>query len=144
MIGVFGLAGVAGAFAAARAGRLADRGLGQRTTGFALVLLLVSWLPISYTEYSLPLLVIGIVLLDAAVQAIHVTNQSLIFHARPEARSRLTAAYMIFYSIGSATGSIVSTYIYAYSGWSGVCLFGTAVSTLALLFWVLTRSKSTT
>lgn len=137
-IGAFGLAGVVGALAAARAGRLADRGLGQRTTGIALLLLLVSWLPIRYTEFSLLALVIGIVLLDLAVQAVHVTNQSLIFTVRPEARSRLTAGYMIFYSIGSSTGSIVSTSIYAYAGWSGVCLFGAGVSALALLFWALT------
>ncbi|MEK5490121.1 MFS transporter [Paenibacillus sp. FSL R7-0297] len=138
-IGAFGLAGAAGALAAAQAGRLADRGLGQRTTGVALILLLLSWLPISYTEHSLPALIIGIILLDLAVQAVHVTNQSMILTVRPEARSRLTAGYMIFYSIGSATGSIASTSIYAHSGWNGVCLLGAIVSALALLFWALTR-----
>lgn len=138
-IGAFGLAGVAGALAAARAGRLADRGLGQRTTGAALILLLLSWLPISYTQHSLPALIAGIILLDLAVQAVHVTNQSMILNLHPEARSRLTAGYMIFYSIGSATGSIASTSIYAHSGWNGVCLLGAMVSALALLFWALTR-----
>ncbi|NEW06716.1 MFS transporter [Paenibacillus sp. SYP-B3998] len=138
-IGAFGLAGAAGALAAARAGRLADRGLGQLTTGVALSLLLVSWLPINYTGYSLFALIIGVILLDLAVQAVHVTNMSMIYTVRPEARSRLTAGYMIFYSIGSATGSIASTSIYAYAGWNGVCLLGAAVSALALLFWIATR-----
>ncbi|WP_213650706.1 MFS transporter [Paenibacillus sp. J23TS9] len=138
-IGAFGLAGVAGALAAARAGRLADLGLGQRTTGAALFMLLVSWLPISYAKHSLLALIVGIILLDLAIQAVHVTNQSMIFTVRPEARSRLTAGYMIFYSIGSATGSIASTRIYEYSGWNGVCLLGAIVSAAALLFWSLTR-----
>ncbi|WP_151735213.1 MFS transporter ['Paenibacillus yunnanensis' Narsing Rao et al. 2020] len=138
-IGAFGLAGAAGALGAARAGRLADRGRGQLTTGIALALLLMSWLPISYTGHSLTALVFGILLLDMAVQAVHVTNQSMIFNVRPEARSRLTAAYMIFYSIGSAIGSIAATSIYAYAGWSGVCWLGAGVSTIALLFWALTR-----
>ncbi|WP_412174715.1 MFS transporter [Aneurinibacillus migulanus] len=137
-IGAFGLAGVAGALAAARAGHLADRGLGQRTTGIALILLLASWLVMSLISYSLLALVIGVILLDLAVQAVHVTNQSIIFTVRPEARSRLTAAYMIFYSIGSATGSIASTNIYENFGWNGVCLLGASVSTLALLFWAIT------
>ncbi|WP_232016559.1 MFS transporter [Paenibacillus baekrokdamisoli] len=137
-IGAFGLAGVAGALAAARAGRLADRGYGQRTTGIALILLLISWLLISYTEQSLFALVIGIVLLDLAVQAVHVTNQSMIFALSTEARSRLTAGYMVFYSIGSATGSIASTHIYAHYGWDGVCWLGASVSALALLFWAMT------
>lgn len=137
-IGAFGLAGVAGALAAARAGKLADRGYGQRTTGLALILLLISWLLISYIEQSLFALVIGIVLLDLAVQAVHVTNQSMIFALRAEARSRLTAGYMVFYSIGSATGSITSTHIYAHYGWDGVCLLGAVVSALALLFWAMT------
>lgn len=138
-IGAFGLAGVAGALAAAKAGRLADRGLGQRTTGISLVLLLVSWLPLGFTEYTLLGLIIGIIILDFAVQAVHVTNQSMILSVRPESSSRLTASYMIFYSIGSASGSIASTVTYAYAGWIGVCVLGASVSAIAILFWALTR-----
>ncbi|MED1461313.1 MFS transporter [Bacillus safensis] len=137
-IGAFGLAGAAGALGAARAGSLADRGFGQITTGIALVLLFISWFFISLTEHSLIALVIGIIILDLSVQAVHVTNQSMIFTVRAEARSRLTAAYMIFYSIGSATGSIVSTSIYATYCWGGVCLFGASISALAILYWFIT------
>lgn len=136
-IGAFGLVGVAGALAAASAGKLADRGYGQRTTGIALTLLLISWLFISYLQQSLFALVVGIVLLDLAVQAIHVTNQTMILPLRREAQSRLTAGYMIFYSIGSATGSIASTQIYAHFGWEGVSSLGASVSAFALLFWVI-------
>lgn len=138
-IGAFGLVGVAGALAAARAGKLADQGYGQRTTGIALALLLISWLFISYMEQSLIALVIGIVLLDLAVQAIHVTNQTMILPLHTEARSRLTAGYMVFYSIGSAGGSIASTQIYAHFGWGGVSLLGASVSAFALLFWAMTK-----
>ncbi|MGG5795874.1 MFS transporter [Bacillus nitratireducens] len=138
-IGAFGLVGVAGALAAARAGKLADQGYGQRTTGIALALLLISWLFISNMEQSLIALVIGIVLLDLAVQAIHVTNQTMILPLHTEARSRLTAGYMVFYSIGSAGGSIASTQIYAHFGWGGVSLLGASVSAFALLFWAMTR-----
>lgn len=138
-IGLFGLAGVAGALAAARAGRLADRGLGQRTTGIALCVLLGSWLPIGLAEYSLWVFIVGVIALDFAVQAVHVTNQTMILAVRPEARSRLTAGYMIFYSIGSAVGSITSTFVYAQAGWIGVCWLGASVSALALLFWAFTR-----
>ncbi|MBE5105979.1 MFS transporter [Bacillus thuringiensis] len=141
-IGAFGLAGVAGALAATKAGKLADRGLGERTTGIALTLLLLSWFLIKSINHSLLLLVIGVILLDLAVQAVHVTNQSILFTVRPEARSRLTASYMIFYSIGSATGAILSTNIYASYGWNGVCILGASVSACALLFWAMTLRQS--
>ncbi|MGS2751137.1 MFS transporter [Bacillus zanthoxyli] len=137
-IGAFGLAGVA----ATKAGQLADKGLGQRTTGIALSLLVLSWLLIKFINYSLLLLIFGIILLDLAVQAVHVTNQSMLFTVRPEARSRITASYMIFYSIGSATGAILSTNVYAKYGWNGVCLLGVSVSAFALLFWAMTLRQS--
>lgn len=138
-VGAFGLAGVAGALAATRAGRLTDHGMGQATTGTALILLLASWYPISLMQHSILALLIGIVLLDLAVQAVHVTNQSMILSVRPEARSRLTGSYMMFYSFGSALGSIASTSTYEQAGWRGVCMLGAGVSTLALLFWWMTR-----
>nr|WP_254053983.1 MFS transporter [Singulisphaera sp. GP187] len=137
-IGMFGLAGVAGALAAGRAGRLVDRGMAHWTTGLGLSLLLISWLPIGFTQQSLPALVVGVILLDLAIQAVHVTNQSLIFTLRPEARSRLVAGYMVFYSLGSGLGSITSTATYAWAGWTGVCLLGATYSALALVFWALT------
>lgn len=140
-IGAFGLAGAAGALAAARAGKLADRGLGQKTTGVSLVILLLSWLLIGWVHHSLWFLVLGVILLDLAVQAIHVTNQSLIYEVRPEAQSRLTAAYMICYSIGSATGSIASTQVYTWAGWTGVSWLGAGVSAAALLFWAIDRNR---
>ena len=141
-IGAFGLAGVAGALAATKAGQLADKGLGQRTTGIALSLLVLSWLLIKSINHSLLLLIFGIILLDLAVQAVHVTNQSMLFTVRPEARSRLTASYMIFYSIGSATGAILSTNTYAKYGWDGVCILGVSISACALLFWIITLRRS--
>jgi predicted MFS family arabinose efflux permease len=138
-IGLFGLAGLAGALAASGAGRLADRGLGQSTTGIALALLTISWLPIAFLHASLIALTIGVILLDLSVQAVHVTNQSLIFAAHPEARSRLVGGYMVFYSIGSGIGAISATTVYALLGWPAVAALGATFSAAGLMFWWLTR-----
>jgi len=137
-IGLFGLAGAAGALAAARAGHLADRGLGQWVSGLSLLLMLASWLPIALTQYSLWALLLGVITLDLGLQAVHVTSQSMIYSVRPEAQSRLTAGYMLFYSIGSALGSITSTAMYAWAGWTGVCLLGAVINAVALSYWWLT------
>jgi predicted MFS family arabinose efflux permease len=138
-IGLFGLAGLAGALAASGAGRLADRGMGRCTTGIALALLTSSWLPIALLHSSLVALAIGVILLDLAVQAVHVTNQSLIFAAHPEARSRLVGGYMVFYSIGSGIGAISATTTYASHGWPGVTILGATFSAVGLVLWWLTR-----
>jgi predicted MFS family arabinose efflux permease len=140
-IGLFGLAGVAGALAARRAGRWADQGLGQRVTGIALGLLTLSWLPISVAETSLVALVCGVVLLDFAVQAVHVTNQSIIFAARPDAQSRMVGAYMCFYSVGSALGAAAATQVYALWGWEAVSLLGALISVSAWILWFLTSQS---
>lgn len=134
-IGMFGLAGLAGALAASRAGAWADQGRGQRATGSALALLTFSWLPIAALQSSLLLLVFGVILLDFAIQTVHVINQSLLVAARPEAASRLVGAYMCFYSLGSALGAIAATQLYAHWGWQAVCYAGAAVSASAFLCW---------
>ncbi|WP_082143686.1 MFS transporter [Nitratireductor soli] len=137
-VGLFGLAGAAGALGAARAGRWVDRGHGQRTTGIALALMLVAWLPIALLPHSILWLILGVFVIDFGLQAAHVTNQGMIYRVRPDAQNRLTAAYMIFYSIGSAAGSSLSTMVYARAGWEGVCLMGAGIAAATLVFWAAT------
>lgn len=141
-IGMLGIAGLAGALAARNSGRLADRGWAQRITGLSLMLMLAGWALIACLHSSLWLMLAGVIMIDFAVQAIHVTNQSLVIAARPDAASRLVGGYMVFYSIGSGLGAIGSTMVYAAAGWIGVCVLGAAISAIALLYWVVKVSRT--
>lgn len=135
-IGLFGLAGVAGALAASAAGRLGDRGQGERATGWGLVILLLSWGLLALAPRSLIAFAAGVVLLDLAVQGVHISNQSRIYRLAPEARNRITAGYMTCYFVGGATGSLVSAAAYSRAGWTGVTVVGAGVSALALALWI--------
>jgi predicted MFS family arabinose efflux permease len=139
VIGAFGFLGIAGALAAARAGRLADRGLGEQTTCLALLCMIVAWAPIALLPHSLLVLSLGIVLLDLGGQAVHVINQSMIFRTRPEMHSRLVGCYMLFYAAGLGLGAIAATYAFSKVGWAGVCWLGVGISATALVFWSMTR-----
>ncbi|MFF0739523.1 MFS transporter [Streptomyces sp. NPDC004111] len=144
-IGALGLIGVVGALAAGAAGRLNDRGHSRRTTGIALAVLALSWLPLAFTRDSLWALFAGVILLDLAVQAVHVTNQTLIHALHPDAGSRLIGGYMVFYSVGSALGALAATTLYTVGGWGAVCALGAAFSGLGFVLWVcLDRSAGQT
>jgi predicted MFS family arabinose efflux permease len=85
VIGLFSLAGVAGAGMAALAGRLADAGQQLAGTRAAATATLAAWGLLALGEHSLAPLVAGIVLLDLGVQATQILNQSVILRLRPEA-----------------------------------------------------------
>lgn len=136
VIGLFGLVGAAGALAATRAGHLVDKGKATWSTSAGLLLLLLSWIAILAGAQSVWLLVLGIIMLDLAVQGVHVTNQSVIYHMLPEARNRLTAGYMTSYFIGGALGSLASAAAYQQAGWTGVCAAGAVFSLLNLAIWL--------
>ncbi|RPE02354.1 MFS transporter [Candidatus Pantoea deserta] len=134
-IGLLGLVGAAGALAARQAGSLADKGKARVTTTLGLLIMLASWGMTALGAHSLLALIIGILLLDLAVQGVHITNQSVIYSQMPEARNRLTAGYMTSYFIGGAFGSILSANAYHIAGWYGVCAAGVAMTLLNLLIW---------
>ncbi|WP_368928995.1 MFS transporter [Mixta calida] len=134
-IGLLGLAGAAGALAARQAGSLADRGKARLTTTIGLLLMLASWGLTALGAHSLLALIAGIILLDLAVQGVHITNQSVIYRRLPEARNRLTSGYMTSYFIGGAAGSLLSATAYHFAGWYGVCAAGTLLTLLNLLSW---------
>ena len=118
-IGLFGLVGIAGALGARRAGRLADRGHGRAASGAALALMLAAWLPIALAGRALPALVAGMILVDVAVQTVHVVSQSQVTAVDPTPASSLVAAYMVCYTVGSAAGAAASTAVHAAHGWAG-------------------------
>lgn len=140
-VGLFGLAGAAGAFGAARAGALADRGLAQWVTGVTLVLFGGSWALIALLPHSLIPLIIGVVVIDLAGQAIHVTNQQLIVAIDPESSSRMIGSNMVFYAIGTGGGAIAATVAYGAWGWGAVCVLGAGLSAVAFLIWAVDRMR---
>ncbi len=136
-IGLFGLAGVAGATVAPVTGHLADRGRGRLATTAALLTLLASWALLALGRNRIPELVIGIVMLDLGVQGVHISNQSAIYALLPDARSRLTTAYMVAYFTGGVILSAATSALYASDGWSAVCLLGAITAAAALGVWVV-------
>ena len=135
VIGLFGLAGAAGALGARPAGGLADKGKSHMTTSAGLVLLLLSWAAIWYGHVSVLALIVGILVLDLTVQGVHITNQTVIYRVKPDARNRLTAGYMTSYFIGGAAGSLISASAWQHAGWTGVCAIGAIVAAINLLVW---------
>jgi len=120
-IGLFGLAGALGALA--RPGpALSDRGRAQRTTGLGLATMLASWI-------RRPAVALAVGSghrgardrLRTAVGALRQPEPRL--PGTPEAQSRLTAGYMVFYSIGSAVGAITQPSSTT-RRLTGVCLLG--------------------
>jgi MFS family permease len=139
-IGLFGLAGLAGALVAPVAGRLADHGHGRLTTSVMMLVMLVSWGLLALGKTSVGWLIVGIAVLDLGVQGLHISNQSAIYALRPEARSRLTTAYMVAYFTGGAALSAATSALYSSEGWVGVCVLGAVTAAFALGVWVVAQA----
>ena len=136
-IGLFGLAGLTGALGATRAGRWADAGKANRVTGLALLALIASWVLIAQLPWSLTLLIVGIVVLDFAVQAVHVSNQHTLTTLHPDRVSTTIGGYMVFYSLGSAVGAATTTLVFSTSGWTGSAILGAVFAAAGLVAWAL-------
>lgn len=137
--GIFGLIGAVGAAAAGVMGRLSDKGNAYKLSAFTLALIVVSFVVFYFSAYSLVGLILGVIILDAGVQATHISNQSLIFALRPEARNRINTVYMVTYFIGGSLGTYITSLAWSYYKWSGVCLVGVGLSAIALIFHFLNQ-----
>ncbi len=140
VIGLFGLVGAAGALSASLAGRGVDRGRANTITPACVLGIAASFGLLYVGRTSLVALVAGILALDVGVQGLHITNQSVIYALRPEARSRINAGYMTGYFLGGAAGSAVAGVAYNDGGWGAACLAGVGVGVLATGFAVWSRT----
>jgi predicted MFS family arabinose efflux permease len=135
VIGLFGLAGLAGAIAAQAAGRAADTGRGRRATGFFLMAILLGWGLLALGRTSAAGLIAGLVVLDLGVQGQHIINQSTIYALRPDARSRLTTAYMSGNFLAGALASAATVWAWQRGGWLAVCGLGATLALIGVVAW---------
>jgi predicted MFS family arabinose efflux permease len=135
VIGLFGIAGLVGAGSARFAGRLADRGLTHAASGGFWLAVLGGWGLLALGTTSVVALLAGLVLLDLGVQGQHILNQSTIYALAPDARSRVTTAYMGNNFLWGAAGSAAGGVAFAAGGWGAVCALGAGFSVIALGFW---------
>lgn len=87
-------------------------------------------------------LIAGIALLDLAVQGLHISNQSAVYALNPEARSRITTAYMVSCFLGGALLSALASTLYAGDGWAGVCTLGGVTAAVGLAIWVIAAGRA--
>jgi predicted MFS family arabinose efflux permease len=130
--GLFGLVGVAGAMVAPVSGRLSDRFEARIVNGAALAVMALSFIVMGWAHYSLLWLVVGVFLMDAGVQASHISNQTRIYALSSELRNRINAVYMVCYFFGGALGSALGSWAWAQYQWPGVCVTGALLASAAL------------
>lgn len=137
--GLFGLVGAFGALAAGFMGKLSDKTDAYKLSTFTLLLIVVSFVVFVFSGHSIAGLVIGVIILDMGVQATHISNQSLIYALKPEARNRINTVYMVTYFIGGGIGTYLASIAWGYYHWTGVCILGIALSLIAVIIHLLSH-----
>ncbi|MGO3184323.1 MAG: MFS transporter [Aequorivita sp.] len=137
--GLFGLLGIAGALGATIVGKLSDKINKNGLLIFSAILLIVSWVVFLVSGNSIFGLIVGVVLVDLGLQALHITNQNIIFSKNPEGRNRVNTVYMVSFFIGGALGTTLGALAWETYKWIGVSVLGLGLSVLILLTHLLFR-----
>jgi predicted MFS family arabinose efflux permease len=142
--GLYGVLGLVGILVASLVGRHAERWGAVRVIALGLATLALSFAVSALAARSLAGLAVAAVLLDAGMQASHLTNQTVLFGLQPELRNRINAIYMVSFFIGGAAGTAGASLAWDFAQWRGVCWVGGGFALCGLLPLVLGRAAVST
>src|SRR5579875_3042668 len=137
LIGVVGLTGVAGLAGGSVLTRLVRPSGGSASMGAFATLAVAGWALLEVGGRSLPALVAGLVLLDAAVQAMHLANREGVERGSGCSAAPAATAYMALALLGGALGSALSGAVWSWAGWPAACGVGLALAGAALALWLV-------
>ncbi|CAM4051210.1 MFS transporter [Flavobacterium antarcticum] len=140
-IGLFGIVGASGALAAPLVGKIGDKGSSRIVIGYGILLMLLSFIVFYFSAESIVGIVIGIILIDIGLQAIHISNQTRVYSILPEARNRMNTVFMSFSFFGTALGSAFGLLLWKIGAWEAVSLGGIALVALAFAVYGFTYTS---
>ena len=140
--GAFGLLGILGALAAAFVGKMNDTYNKNKIILFSVILMVISWIVFFFSAHALAGLIVGVILVDLAMQALHITNQNIILSKNPEARNRLNTIYMVGFFMGGALGTTLGALAWEKYGWMGVSALGIVLSVAIVVVQLVFRKKT--
>lgn len=139
--GGFGLFGVIGAVTATVVGKMNDKVSKNKLILYAVLLMVVSWGIFFFSATSLMGLIAGVILVDLAFQALHITNQNIIFSKiQMPAIGSIRFIWWVF--VGGALGTVLGAYAYDYFGWHGVAGLGIIFTVIIAIVHVIFRKKT--
>lgn len=139
--GSLGLFGIAGALAATLVGQASGKINKNKLITIATFLMLLSWGVFGMGDSTYIGIIAGIILLDMGLQAMHVTNQTIVLSSHPEASNRLNTVYMVSYFIGGSIGTFVGGKAWGTYGWNGVVFTGAFFVCLCLVVHLIISRK---
>ena len=133
IIGALGLCGLAGASTVVFISGYIQK-YGARF--FSIVggcVILFAWLLAFWGNDSYLWMIIAILLIDAGMQSIHLSNQTSVVVLDASAINRINTVYMTIYFLGGSAGTFVSGLFWQHYGWMGVVGVGVAFTAASLL-----------
>ena len=133
IIGALGLCGLAGASTVVFISGYIQK-YGARF--FSIVggcVVLAAWFLAFWGNSSYVWMIVAILLIDAGMQCIHLSNQTSVVALDASAINRVNTVYMTIYFLGGSAGTFVSGLFWQHCGWTGVVGVGIAFTVASLL-----------
>jgi predicted MFS family arabinose efflux permease len=141
-IGLIGIPGAAGILVARPAGRWMDRSGILPVAGTAIAAMVTAWIILGFGVWTIVAVVIGVILLDCALRAALVSNQTLVGTAAPTARARANTVFGTHAWAGNATGALLANQAFIQVGWFAVCATALLACSIALVIHLRARQDA--
>ena len=134
--GAFGLVGIVGASVAPLVGRLADKRPPRSTVGLGLAVVTLAYVLFAAVGSTVIGLVVGVIVLDAGMQVVNISNQTRIYQLAAAEHNRVNTVYMVTYFTGGSIGSALGVWAWGQWRWTGVCAVGLCAMLLSAMVYM--------